>query len=129
MKTKTANILLNSLLYLGGVTLAGTGLLLEWRLPHGQGNRMRLLGLSRHEWGAVHFYLALFVSLAVLLHLLLHWRWIWKVAASCKRRWLFVAAVLTVAILGFFSLVPVETVPGGRGGALQSSLTGVNSQR
>jgi len=32
--------------------------------------------MTRHEWGAVHFYLAiLFVALMVV-HIILHWTWI-----------------------------------------------------
>ena len=35
-----------------------------------------LLALDRHEWGAIHFYIAAcFVSL-IIVHIVLHWSWI-----------------------------------------------------
>src|ERR1700757_865031 len=47
-------------LYLTACALTGTGLLLAYRLPHGQGyaGRMLLLGYDRHEWGEIHTWLA-----------------------------------------------------------------------
>lgn len=86
----------------GVVTLTGvtlTGIVIRWVIPHG-GFRHRhgwgryagedlhrareLLGLHRHEWGDIHTVFAiLFVSLMVL-HVILHWRWI---VAVCRSLW------------------------------------------
>jgi len=42
-------------LYLLSCTLAGTGLLLAYRLPHGpQAGQTLFLALGRHMWGEVH---------------------------------------------------------------------------
>ena len=42
---------------------------------------MTLWGLGRHDFGKIHFYLALTVSVAILIHICLHWSWV--CATSC----------------------------------------------
>ncbi len=111
MKTKTVNLILNISLYMGGLFLVGTGLLLQWRLPPGSGRLRSVLGWTRHDWGTVHFWLAVFVVAAVILHLAMHWRWIWRVAAVRKRRWIILAALGTAGILATFSRLPVRDEP------------------
>ena len=80
--------------------LAATGAIMKWILPpgsgggHGYGFRGgrgpssgvgqvgQLLGLGRHDWGDIHFILAVsFVSL-ILVHIILHWTWIKTCAKS-----------------------------------------------
>lgn len=65
------------------MTLATTGIIMRWVLPPGSGGRAgghaagkELLDLSRHDWGDVHFWVAIFMVTLVLLHLCLHWGWI-----------------------------------------------------
>lgn len=79
---------LNFLLWLSFCAMSGTGLLLSFRLPPGsQGGRgLTALGWDRHEWGGVHSWISYFFIVAILLHLALHWRWLWQVAAR-KRSW------------------------------------------
>lgn len=55
--------------------LAGTGVLLHFRLPHGSG-AATLLGLDRHQWGDLHFWIAAAFLAVVAAHLLLHAKWI-----------------------------------------------------
>ncbi|UCE98925.1 MAG: DUF4405 domain-containing protein [Planctomycetota bacterium] len=69
--------------------LAFTGFIIKYILPPGTGGCGRLCrggcgrahikdfwSMTRHEWGDIHFYLAvLFVALMVV-HLVLHWNWI-----------------------------------------------------
>ena len=97
-------------LYLIACALTGTGLLLAYRLPHGQGHagRILFLGYGRHAWGEIHTWLAyVAISLAVV-HLLLNWQWLVKVAAS-KRVWRLAVGVLTgLIIVGAFLLLPIE---------------------
>ena len=97
-------------LYLVACTLTGTGLLLAYRLPHGQGpgERMLFLGYGRHEWGDIHTWLAYVAIFLVVVHLLLNWTWLVKVAAS-KHLWRLAAGFLVgFSILGVFLLTPVE---------------------
>lgn len=90
MKRTTLNFIVDLISFANLLLLAATGVILRWVLPpgsgggHGQGFRggrgpgevKLLLGLGRHDWGDIHFTLALlFVSL-MLVHLYLHWTWI-----------------------------------------------------
>jgi len=86
--------LLNLLLWLSFCAMAGTGLLLGFRLPPGsQGGRgLSALGLDRHEWGDLHIWVGYLFIISILLHLALHWRWLWQVA-SRKRAWPMVAGI------------------------------------
>jgi hypothetical protein len=58
-----------------------TGLLIHFVLPPGQGRaKWRLLwGMSRHDYGNIHFYLAIGMGVLVFLHIWLHWSWICSV--------------------------------------------------
>lgn len=68
-----------------GLSLMGlmaTGVVLNWVLPHGGDGRGRgaaareWMGLSRHDWGEVHFWISVaFVGL-ILVHVLMHVGWI-----------------------------------------------------
>ncbi|MBD2484897.1 DUF4405 domain-containing protein [Planktothrix sp. FACHB-1365] len=55
--------------------VALTGFIL-WFAPHGQGaGRIAfLLGLSRHEWGDIHFLISLLALVVTMLHVILDWR-------------------------------------------------------
>ena len=74
----------NLLLFLSGCFLLGTGLLLAFRLVPGTGGRMTVLGLGRHDWGDLHFYVAIAVVILTLAHLALNWAWMRKIAAMSR---------------------------------------------
>ena len=103
MKRTTLNLVVDAISFLDLLLLATTGAIMRWVLPPGsgggQGHGFRggrgpavetqdfasLFGLGRHDWGNIHFTLALlFVSL-ILLHILLHWTWI----KTCTKSILF----------------------------------------
>lgn len=58
------------------VVLAVTGIILKWVLPPGMGRYGRggdtLLGLTRHDWGDLHFWIALIFVATVIAHLAMH---------------------------------------------------------
>ena len=82
MSKNKLNLLVDVLGYLCMVALASTGLILLYRLPPGTGGRhsgepaLTLLGLGRHDWGDIHFYIAVTLLLLVVLHVVLHWKWV-----------------------------------------------------
>jgi hypothetical protein len=87
------NLVVDVLAYLCMVALASTGLLLLYRLPPGTDGRhggkpaLTLLGLGRHDWGGLHFYIAVALLLLVVLHIALHWQWVKHTLGSlCRRR-------------------------------------------
>ena len=101
MKASSAYKPLNLALWLAGSALVATGLVLEFRLPPGSrgGRGLSLLWWNRHAWGEAHAWIAYATAGLVLLHLALHAKWLWIVAAKRKPATL-------VAVLGL-GLVPV----------------------
>lgn len=71
--TQNVAIDLTSFVLLVGLLL--TGLLIHYVLPPGS-HGSSFLGLTRHEWGNIHFWVALFFVAVILFHLLLHLSWI-----------------------------------------------------
>ena len=115
MKT-TINRLLNLTLYLVCCACAGTGLLLAFRLPPRSrgGHGLQVLGLDRHEWGDVHFVLALIMVGLTVIHLALHRKWLVKVAAS-RHLWHLIAGLaLGLGLVGLAFVVPTQSAAGGR---------------
>ena len=97
---------INFAMYCAGLLVTGTGLALAWKLPHGsQGRGTTLLGLSRHEWGDVHLWAGVFLAAAIVVHLVLHWRWIWQVASRRVpwKAWAGIALPM-IACLGLLAL-------------------------
>jgi hypothetical protein len=92
MKRTTLNFIVDTASFLDVLLLTATGAILKWVLPpgsgggHGPGGGFRggrgaveakqLLGLGRHDWGDVHFVLAILFLFLMLIHLALHWTWI-----------------------------------------------------
>lgn len=122
MRTYITRIL-NLLLWLTLCFLAGTGFLLAFRLPPGSrgGAGLQALGLGRHGWGDLHTWSSYAFLALLLLHLVMHWRWIWKVAS--QRRFLLVGAGVGagVMLLLWLTFLPVfartdDATGGGRHG-------------
>ncbi len=70
------NFTIDAIGFFGFVLLATTGILIRYVLPPGSGKHTLLWGLSRHEWGTVHFWIAISFFSVLILHLFLHWQWI-----------------------------------------------------
>ncbi|MEW6199831.1 MAG: DUF4405 domain-containing protein [Planctomycetota bacterium] len=68
-----------------------SGLVVRYVLPTGSGGRgggrgLVLWGLDRHDWGDVHFWLAVAVGALLVLHVALHWRWACATVRQMLRR-------------------------------------------
>jgi hypothetical protein len=64
------------------VAMISTGLVIRYLLPPGSGGRsggqgLTLWNLGRHDWGDLHFWLALGLIVLLLLHVTLHWGWVY----------------------------------------------------
>lgn len=105
----------NYLLYLSMCGLIGTGALLTWKLPPGSrgGRGLSVLDMDRHQWGDIHFWIAVVCVGLTACHLLLNWQWIWKIAAS-KYKWRILGgfALGLIIILGIYAL-PLHFVQSG----------------
>ncbi|GAB4240357.1 MAG: hypothetical protein OHK005_02480 [Candidatus Methylacidiphilales bacterium] len=103
--------LLNLILWLSFCVMAGTGLLLAFRLPPGSrgGRGLQAMGLGRHDWAEIHTWVSYVFIVGIILHLILHWRWLWQVA--CRRRaWPMLAGIgLGLALLFYLFLQPVHS--------------------
>ncbi len=84
MKRSTVYLLIDLVLFLGAVGLVLTGLLLKYVLPARSGSA-EVWGMTRHEWGDVHFWIAVGLVVLGLVHLLLHVGWLCSVSADVVR--------------------------------------------
>jgi mono/diheme cytochrome c family protein len=84
--------------------MLATGYILRFPLPPTTNRTHELWGLSRHEWGAVHSWASLALLAVLLVHLVLHWEWIFatvrhrftstKAAPNQRRN----AGIITLAV-------------------------------
>jgi hypothetical protein len=83
------------------------GLLLGFVIPRGpsapEENRY-FLGLHRHDWGDIHFYIAIAFCLVLVVHLILEWNWIkGKPRQVARGRWPFLVGAVPAG--GFLVLL------------------------
>ncbi len=71
----TLNFIIDCVAFVSLVFLLSTGFLIYFILPPGQGGAMAW-GLTRHEWGNIHFVFALLFATTMVVHVILHWSWI-----------------------------------------------------
>jgi len=90
MARGTVNLIVDTISFVNLLGLAVTGLIMKYILPPGSGGgpgmgfrggrsteaAKELWSLSRHEWGTVHFYLAVLFVALMAIHIVLHWDWV-----------------------------------------------------
>jgi hypothetical protein len=78
MRKDLLNFIVDAIALLAILGLLLTGLTVTYLLPPGSrgGHGLTLWGLSRHDWGDVHFWLAISVVALFWLHVALHWTWV-----------------------------------------------------
>jgi hypothetical protein len=90
MKRTHINGLIDAAAFFAFLLLLSTGFILEYQLPPGSGELQShglgrgasqrtvhlLWGWTRHEWGQVHYWIALSLMLVLAVHFVLHWKWI-----------------------------------------------------
>lgn len=90
MSRSTLNFILDMVSFLDLLGLAITGYVMRYTLPPGTGGMGRSLNggagrgvqieelwsMTRHEWGSIHFYLAMVFVVLMAIHIILHWSWI-----------------------------------------------------
>ena len=123
MRKYQRDFVLNSLVFTLFVLLVATGALMKFVLPKGSGESLAVWGLGRHDWGSVHFWIAVGLLSAIALHLLFHWSWISAVvrgrprelgARRVKLGLVAVAALLAVAVAPLVSPVRQTGKPAER---------------
>ena len=101
----------NYLLFLATCLMLSSGGVLAFRLERqSRSHGLSVLGFSRHEWADLHFYFAIaFLALAVL-HLVINWSWIFKVAARGRRMLLLSSLLAGFLILALPLVIPIVSV-------------------
>jgi hypothetical protein len=119
MKRPNVNFVVDFLAFSGFVLLTATGVLMRYVLLPGSGHFTTIWTLDRHEWGSIHFWIAIAFLAVLALHLFLHWRWIATLMSGRPREGsgarvalgtVGLLALLTLAVAPFLS--PVEREDG-----------------
>ncbi|MHC4622631.1 MAG: DUF4405 domain-containing protein [Planctomycetota bacterium] len=89
MKRTTLNFFVDLISFATLIGMVCTGLIMKYVLPPGTGacgtgfrggrgqEQVRdLWSMTRHEWGQVHFDLAVLFTILMVVHIILHWTWI-----------------------------------------------------
>ena len=89
MKRSLINFVVDAVAFINISALVITGFIIRFILPPGTGGLGRrfhdsagrehiktLLSMTRHQWGDVHFYLAVIFAALIAIHIVLHWNWI-----------------------------------------------------
>ncbi|HMP75016.1 MAG TPA: DUF4405 domain-containing protein [Kiritimatiellia bacterium] len=104
------NRIIDFLLWIAICLMLATGFILRYRLPPGSrgGGGLSIWDWSRHDWGDLHTWLAYTVCGLVVLHLLLHWRWLWYTAWP-RLKWPVLAGLLAgLLLVAGVWLLPIE---------------------
>lgn len=78
MKRNDWKYLIDALIFVDLCSIAAIGMLLAFVVPGGKGPDASkvFMGLHRHDWGDIHFNLALLLIGLLVLHLWLNWAWV-----------------------------------------------------
>jgi hypothetical protein len=86
MKRATLNFIIDLTSFIDLLCMVITGMIMMYVLPPGTGGggfrggraegAKLLWSLSRHEWGKIHYCLALVFIVLMTAHVLLHWEWV-----------------------------------------------------
>jgi hypothetical protein len=109
MRRANLNIVVDVLAFVAFVLLTATGGLVHYILPPGSGRFSTLWGMDRHDWGQVHFWIAVFLLVSLGLHLFLHWRWIVSVVKGRPREGS--GPRVSLAVVGVLALVGLASIP------------------
>jgi hypothetical protein len=109
MKRPTLNFMVDAVAFTAFVLLASTGLLMHYVLPPGSGHFGMLWRMDRHEWGQLHFWIAVVLLAFLALHLFLHWRWVVCTIKSSQPERCGMRVALAVA--GVTALVALAVAP------------------
>jgi len=109
MKRSTLNKIIAALAFAGFILLTTTGILIHYILPAGSKHFRTIWGMDRHDWGSIHFGIAVCFFCILTAHLILHWRWVVNLFAGQKGEGSYHRFVL--GLISIFSLVALAVSP------------------
>lgn len=109
MKRTNLNFTIDVLTFIGFIFLTTTGILMYYVLPAGSGHYVTIWGLDRHQWGAIHFWIAVVFFSILTIHLILHWRWIVNVVRGKSDK--DTSYRTGLGIVGLFALIAISISP------------------
>ena len=109
MKRPNVNFAIDCLGFAGFVLLTATGVLMRYVLPPGSGHFTTIWTLDRHEWGSIHFWIAIAFLMVLAPHLFLHWRWIATLMSGRPREGS--GARMALGTVGLVALVALAIAP------------------
>lgn len=126
MKRVHLNAVVDAVAMLAFMLLASTGFVLRYQLPPGSGEihgrglgrgamqkSIELLwGWTRHEWGDIHYWIALSLLIVLSVHLFLHWKWIVCVVRGTKPEasgWRFGIGLFAFLMVTLLVVLPLVT--------------------
>jgi len=118
MSQPKLSLIVDALMFGCLMAIAGLGLLMKFVLPHSHAQPTQhqhnvdthLLGLDRHQFGEIHFILALVLLALLVVHIILHWTMILTIyrrliSRQAVRRTVAVVFVLVSVALLLWSFV------------------------
>ncbi len=115
------NLVIDFIMMVVIMAVAGLGFLMKFVLlpgykvneVYGTGAELYFWGLDRHQWGAIHLYLALFLVFLLILHLVFHWDMIVCIFRQMVRnRTIRVAFLVSIGLLSIvLALAPLFVKP------------------
>jgi len=109
MRRSSLIALIDVLSFIGFVFMTSTGVLVRYVLPPGSGRWSSVWGLSRHDWGGIHYWIALGFFAVLAVHLLLHWRFIANLLGT--RLHSGVRLRLALGIVGLLAVLALALAP------------------
>jgi hypothetical protein len=109
MKRAHTFFLVDAVAFVLFALLTSTGVLVRYVLPPGSGRWSTLWGMDRHEWGSVHFWMAVALLGTLALHLFFHWKWVVSMVTGRPREGS--GARLGLAIVGILALLALASAP------------------
>ena len=129
MTKSKLNLIIDAVLMLAMAAMTGIGVLMKYvlipgyarRAIYGRNVELFFWGLDRHEWGTIHFVIALVLIAGIVLHVVLHWEQVVTIYRKLIPNPIFRRVVtvilicITVLLLAFPALVKPQVAEGGHG--------------
>jgi hypothetical protein len=132
------NFVIDALMFLCLMAMAGLGFLMKYLLPsgrdawakYGSNRQFSWLGWDRHDWGDIHLYLAFTLLGLLALHVVLHWQQILglfqRLVPNPRQRYriALIFLLLSLLLIYFPFLITPDSQARGRGGGGPRSQVG-----